>query len=103
LKICVEQGVEERHGAQPLSPRFNLLSLGKRDERIVLRTVLRSPSKQVTVFTNYVVGRKEAQLAIQPLEDLNEVDVESVTRYRIRDLGRDVTRYFKASGEMESN
>jgi hypothetical protein len=83
------------------APKFNLLKLGGKDERIVLRTVLRSASLRLTVFANYVVGRKEAQIAIQALEGLDEVEVESVTRYRVGELASDVTRYFRKSGDMD--
>src|SRR6266851_448931 len=83
------------------APKFKLLDLGSKGERIILRTVLRSASSNVTLFTNYVVGRKEAQLAIQPLEGFNEVDVVSVTRYGLGEFAGDVTRHFKKSGEME--
>src|SRR6267143_2444467 len=82
------------------APKFDLLNLGKRGERIVLRIIFRSPSLNSTVFANYVVGRKEAQIAIRLLNGLRDIDVVSVTRYGIGEFARDVNRYFKESKEM---
>lgn len=83
------------------APKFNLLNLGSADERIVLRTVLRSASLHITVFANYVVGRKEAQIAIKQLQGLHEVNIVSVTRYGLGELASDVSRHFRKSGEMD--
>jgi len=82
------------------APKFDLLNLGKKNERIVLRIIFRSPSLNATVFAHYVVGRKEAQIAIRLLNGLPDIDVVSVTRYGIDEFARDVNRYFKESSEM---
>jgi hypothetical protein len=83
------------------APKFDLLNLGNKDERIVLRIIFRSPSLNATVFANYVVGRKEAQIAIRLLNGLRDIDVVSVTRYGIGEFARDVNRYFRESRAME--
>jgi hypothetical protein len=83
------------------APKFGLSNLGNKGERIVLRAALRSVSSTVTVFANYVVGRKEAQIAIKSLKEVGGVDVVSVDRYRIADLANDATQYFKKSREMQ--
>jgi hypothetical protein len=83
------------------APKFNLSKLGSKNERIVLRIVLGSATSTVTVFANYVVGRKEAQVATQSLGELSEVGIMSVRRYEISDLVSDATRYFKESEEIE--
>jgi hypothetical protein len=81
------------------SPKFGLDSLGTPGEKMIIRVVLASTdgSRRMTVYGNYKVGSRHAQIASREIETIgSEVEVVTVTRYTLKDFIEEVNEHLDA-------
>jgi len=81
------------------APKFGLDGLGLHGEKIILKLIVTSGERKLSIFGSYTVGSRHAQISSGELVEFGkEVGVKSVQRYTLRDLVDEVNALLVGSG-----
>jgi len=81
------------------APKFGLDGLGLHGEKIILKLMVTSGERKLSIFGSYTVGSRHAQISSGELVEFGkEVGVKSVQRYTLRDLVDEVNALLVGSG-----